>query len=892
MDSEVVVTETKEKEDRKESGNVIGRFWSRNWSWIISTAVAAVFMLVIMKILKVAPFGTYGFTLVDSIHQYVPFFSDYQDKLKTGGNLFYTWDVGMGQNFQSLLLYYMASPLNLIIAFVSRRHIMTVMSCLISLKMAISAGTFSFFLSRRKGKCTNNMMIVALGLAYGLNNYMCGYMWNLMWLDSIMVLPLIILGYERLIKKKDPRLYTLALFYSLYCNYYISFIICIFLVLWFLTTGHTDVRKFFFDGLRFAGASILAAMMSGLTLLISYLGIMKTASAGADIPQWSWYQNFFELIKNQFFLTKPINMNTFDGPANLYCGTLCIVMLFIYVFSNKINIWEKLGKIVLIAIFLVSMNQELLNFIWHGFHNQYGIPNRFSFLYIFTLLVICYDMTVRLRKTHMAAVILGVVLSLAFLFTCYFTVGFSDIKSVNYFLAASVFLMVIYGALLILRRINFISVKINTIFLGLLLILEIITNAAVGLTSRTPASGEFYLQYTEEMEESTAKIKEQADSKDLKFYREEIIDPILLDENTYNNMKSVGTFCSTVRGDMVTVMNYMGFYTGANEFIYMGATPVTNDLFGVRYIYVRNDKYFPESDDLVPVLTTDDMVVYENTSAMLIAYGVNSEVLTLWGYKNYDVATVLNSFAQCATNETYNIFEPVYPIFGVTGSECDATFSSENPTTINFSNANSDDMYVNASFEVKEDGRYYINIRANYINEITYSLNGEEKTADRYQTQMLDLGDLKEGDVVHFKIAFSSSHSTDGTITVYTAKLDPNALTTFRANLIKRQMNVSEVRDGYVKGDILLDDNQIIFTSIPYDEGWTVYLDGKKVEPVKVGDAFLGIKAGEGQHTVEMKYVSEGFYPGLILSIIGWLVFATLCIYISLKKRTKKSIIK
>ena len=108
MDSEAVVTETKEKEDRKESGNVIGRFWSRNWSWIISTAVATVFMLVIMKILKVAPFGTYGFTLVDSIHQYVPFFFFYQDKLKTGGNLFYTWDVGMGQNFQSLLLYYMA----------------------------------------------------------------------------------------------------------------------------------------------------------------------------------------------------------------------------------------------------------------------------------------------------------------------------------------------------------------------------------------------------------------------------------------------------------------------------------------------------------------------------------------------------------------------------------------------------------------------------------------------------------------------------------------------------------------------------------------------------------------------------------------------------------------
>ena len=194
MDSETVVEKTEKSEDREKDGNVFSRFWSRNWSWIISTTVTAVFMIVIMKILKVAPFGTYGFTLVDSIHQYVPFFSDYQEKLKTGGNLFYTWDVGMGQNFQSLLLYYMASPLNLIVALVSRRHIMTVMSCLISLKMAISSGCFSFFLSRRRGKATNNMMIVALGIAYGLNNYMCGYLWNLMWLDSIMVLPLIIHG--------------------------------------------------------------------------------------------------------------------------------------------------------------------------------------------------------------------------------------------------------------------------------------------------------------------------------------------------------------------------------------------------------------------------------------------------------------------------------------------------------------------------------------------------------------------------------------------------------------------------------------------------------------------------------------------------------------------------
>ena len=105
-------------------------------------------------------------------------------------------------------------------------------------------------------------------------------------------------------------------------------------------------------------------------------------------------------------------------------------------------------------------------------------------------------------------------------------------------------------------------------------------------------------------------------------------------------------------------------------------------------------------------------------------------------------------------------------------------------------------------------------------------------------------------------------------------------------------MVVEELRDGYLKGHITLDDNQLIYMSVPYDEGWTVYLDGQRVEPVKIADSFLGIKAGAGKHTVEMKYVPEGFRPGLVLSILGWLGFIALCIYISLKKRTKKSIIK
>ena len=101
------------KEKRKD-------FLFRNWASLLSFGVVAVFMLIVMIVGNVAPFGTNAFTKVDSIHQYIPFMADYQSKLKEGGSFLYTWKVGGGINFMSLLLYYLASPLNLILIFFSK----------------------------------------------------------------------------------------------------------------------------------------------------------------------------------------------------------------------------------------------------------------------------------------------------------------------------------------------------------------------------------------------------------------------------------------------------------------------------------------------------------------------------------------------------------------------------------------------------------------------------------------------------------------------------------------------------------------------------------------------------------------------------------------------------
>ena len=868
-------------------------FWNRNWSWLIAAGVTAFFMLVFMIVASVAPFGSNSFTMIDSMHQYVPFFSVYQDKLRHFGNLTYTWNVGGGQNFQSLLLYYMASPLNLIIIFFTRRGIIAAMSILVAVKIIFSAGAFSFYLSRRRNKTSNSLVISGFGVAFALNNYMAGYFWNLMWLDCIMVFPLIILGFERLMAKRDFRLYTVALFYSLYCNYYISFIICVFLILWFFASRHGDVKKdgavkAYFkglipDGLRFAGASLLAAGMACFSLLVAYLAITKTASAKLALPKFEAYGSFMEILKTQFMLTKPITNQTFDGGVNLYCGSFALVLFFLYLISDKIEITEKIRKCLLLAFLYISFNNKLLNYIWHGFHDQFGIPNRFSFLFIFTLLLVGYEAVTRMKKLHMLQVAVSGILTLVMLCLAYYFTGMSSYAPKAVVLIVSFLMIIGYTLVLIVRVYLSDRYKTTTIVLGVMMMLEMIVNAGIGMGMNGVADGEHHLKYTYGTRLAKEEVDKAAESKGYKFYREDMVETVMLDECTYNNMRSLATFCSTVRGDMVTAMGGLGFYTGANEYLYNGATPMTDDILGVRYIYTRDTSYYPEAERLPLVYDGDGVRVYENEDALPIAYAV-SRGLYGWESRGPQVADNLNRFAWLSS-ETGNIFNSVKPAYTLSGSGCTVGISSSNEELVTYEVTDSGSMVIYVDFDIETAGRYFINIRGNSMDKIAVYINDALKSDKRSHIQMLDLGYREAGDHVSLELKFNSSVSKEGSVTLYLSTLDEERLKELNSKLSNNGMTVTEFKDGYVEGNINLVDGQILMTTIPYDEGWIVKDNGKKIETKMVGGAFLGVDPGPGEHNLTFKFVPQGMKIGIVVSIISWAIFFILYIVIYRQNR-------
>ena len=193
--------------------------------------VPVLIMLIIFLQRGIFPFGEESFLRTDMYHQYAPFFSEFQYKLTHGGSLFYSWDVGMGVNFAALYAYYLASPLNWLLILCPKGLIIEFMTYSIVLKTGLAGLSMAWYL--RKHCKTHDFGAAFFGIFYALSGYMAAYSWNIMWLDCIVLFPVVMLGLERLVKEQKGLLYCIALGMSILSNYYISIMICIFMVIYF-----------------------------------------------------------------------------------------------------------------------------------------------------------------------------------------------------------------------------------------------------------------------------------------------------------------------------------------------------------------------------------------------------------------------------------------------------------------------------------------------------------------------------------------------------------------------------------------------------------------------------------------------------------------------------------
>ncbi len=208
------------------------KFLSKNRIFIVTFFVAFSIMLAAFGVNQMYPVGDRQILVIDAWHQYYPFLSEFHNKIQSGGSLLYNHNIGLGVNFWLLSAYYTNSPLNWLSILVPSQYITEFMMVATAAKIAFAAMFMAMLLHwlyRRK-----DSFLLVFGLLYAFSTYFMGYYWCIMWLDSIMLLPLIILGLHKIIRGGREFLYIFSLAIAIISNYYIGYMICIFVAIYYV----------------------------------------------------------------------------------------------------------------------------------------------------------------------------------------------------------------------------------------------------------------------------------------------------------------------------------------------------------------------------------------------------------------------------------------------------------------------------------------------------------------------------------------------------------------------------------------------------------------------------------------------------------------------------------
>lgn len=374
----------------------------------LSFAVPAVVLLICFAVCDIAPFGDRTLCSMDGYSQYYPMLMTMSEAVKEG-EVFYSFNGALGFNLWAQSGYYTNSLLWIPLCFLPHSAQVSYIDLTILFRLSLAGLFFCLYLIKtHKGISYKKRITVfpALSLAWSLCGYMTAFINQIMWTDVVVLLPLVILGIQHIKEKKSPLLYILALFFSITSCFYISFMVCIFSVLWFfflMLRERIPWPERLRCAVKFGAASLLSGGMSAVVILPVYKALSLTKASDLG------FGGALELNYNlKDFLLRLLPFQElsleYDLP-NLYCTVTVFVLFFFFLFSKNFTRRHRTAAFIFVTFMFVTMCVNLGEFIWHGFHYPNQLPARQSFLAIFLMLTLAaeYLAVSRLKAKHIYA---------------------------------------------------------------------------------------------------------------------------------------------------------------------------------------------------------------------------------------------------------------------------------------------------------------------------------------------------------------------------------------------------------------------------------------------------------------------------------------------------------
>ena len=853
-------------EKTPQSPLVKASFFERNKFVLLSFFLPFILMVYGFYCSDFSPFGDNQILVIDMWHQYFPFFNELQDKITSGGSLLYSWSGALGTNFISLIAYYAASPLNLISIFFPTKYLVECMALIVALKISLAGAFMCIYLRSMYKRC--NLSTATFSMLYALCAYALGYYWCLMWLDCLALLPLCMLGLNKLIDEGKFRLYTITLAMMLITNYYIGVMMCIFImiyypIVYFQRTEPKGAKRCAIITGKAVLFSGIAIMIAAIMLIPTYLNMQNTYYIDKPMPtDNSFYNSIIDIFGNLF---PQVELTVRGGLPNIYCGLFSLIMGIMFLLCKSIPRRKKVLNCIILAFLVLSFNWNKLDFIWHGFHFPNELPYRYSFVFSFILVVMAYEAFIHLKDitpTQIGGTVAGAAIYLILMEKIN---KLSDQVNSETYDQTALYIVLLFLALYAIALAIHKTGKFKEAAVCVLVFLIAFGEMAIYTEESVTAVGNsnkvtYYSDY-DNIQYVLGKVEDNDDG----LYRIEMHEPWTCNPGSLYGYRGVSQFSSEINSNVSYMMQYIGLASdpGSNSFLYRTSSPVTNAMLNIKYIFGKSTTIDDSALELR--YSQGSTYMYENKYPLSIAYGSNTGIYN-WNYMSGNPFDVQENWISAVTGKTYKVYDNVAnPAISGSNVTVGTMANGRVPLSAQTSSGSST---VSLTYTAEKDETLYAYIKTNNAQSISaMTSTGRSIGFETNRGAISSFGDFKAGETVTVTITYEENKASDFTCDV--RSLNQTNWDNAYQVLSQELLNVTKYSDTYIKGDVTMQKDGVLVTSIPYTKGWTVKVDGKKVDVNPIGEALIAVDITAGAHTVEFSYIPDGFIFGVLLTLLG-----------------------
>ncbi|MBQ2824159.1 MAG: YfhO family protein [Oscillospiraceae bacterium] len=824
--------------------------------------------------------------VLDLNGQYVYYFENLRDIFWGRGSAVNSWSRNLSGEIIGIYAYYLASPFTLIVMLLPR----SLMTLSIQIMQLCKLGTASivmlYYLSTRK-KYKDNTAII-FGIIYSLMGYMIVQLMDPMWLDGLIYLPLICKGIEKIIDDGKMLYLIIPLTLMFIANFYIGWMIAMFCILYFLVylfsisewPDTSKIKHIFISGVKFAVGGVLSAVCSAWLLVPLYFSLSLGKFEFTDPnftmkTQFDFIDFFVNLLPNVYDTCRP------EGSPVVYCGVLTILLVPLFFMNENIKLRNKIGMGLLALSIVLSMYMSTVDMAWHGFQVPNWLPYRYSFICSFVFILMAAQAFERIEGVSFKEI--GGVFFLLFGYVLY--VDGQELERVT--LLATVWFTIalggIYALLLYFYKKN--TVKTVPVILLIFIFIELTVSSTYTIfridKDVVYSKNSSYNRYITLGRNTVDKIYEMD------------TDPVYRIESNYHrtvndamafNSYGISHSSSTLNEAPIEFLRKLGFSYGGHYIKYKGSTYVSDAILGIRYVMekgsaVKND------DGVIDVAENkhyDEMVlangdkkeifyVYENPYALPIGFMADEEIaeVELDDQNPFEAQNQLLSALASDTKADY--FKQIEIDKILTENAKPSTYGSHSKYVPRVEGENS---HIEFLVTAPTEDMVYVYFPTSYERKVNMWLN--EEFVDYYfeggNKVIQTLGRFAPGEQFSLITTITEEKNEVLFADEYFYYLDEEA---FRATIDELKQNplvVEEFREDHIKGTVTADEDGILFTSIAWEPGWTIKVDGEKIEAVQLAEALVGIPVTAGTHTIEMSFFPKGMAVGIMMSIAGVII--------------------